>query len=143
MKDYSGMLHSFNYLTNTFFRSWHLHDDLPEGQWQEDIGEVGGFQEERCYLIGLVAGNAAADGGDEELEFLVLPGKGGEALHGRGKVLQAFHGGDGVGLPLQAFADAPDCAELLLGYSGGAAHVGALGIAAKDKDFIFCEHIDL
>ena len=47
-----------------------------------------------------IIGNAAADGGDEEFELLVLPGEGGEALDGRGKILQAFHGRYGVGLSL-------------------------------------------
>ena len=44
---------------------------------------------------------------DKEFQFFVLASKGGETLNGRFKILQTFHCGDGVGLALKAFSNAP------------------------------------
>ena len=51
--------------------------------------------------------------------------------------------GDGVGAALQAFPDAPDCAELLVGDPRRAAHVQSLNVAAEDKDFSILKDGDL
>lgn len=82
--------------SDALFCSGDTHDYFPERQRQIDIREICRIQKHRRNLFGLIAGNAAADGGDEEFEFLVLPGEGGEALDGRGKILQAFHRRYGV-----------------------------------------------
>lgn len=49
-----------------------VHDYLPKGQRKVNILEPRRFPEEGRDFFGLIAGDAAADGGDEEFEFFVL-----------------------------------------------------------------------
>ena len=86
----------FSERADCIYRGGHFQDDFPERDGQIDVPEVCGVQEHRGNLLGLVSGNAASDGGNVELQLLVLVSKGGETLYGRGQVIEAFHGGDGV-----------------------------------------------
>ena len=84
-------------------------EDFEEGLGQIDVGEVFGIGKEGGDFLGRVAGYAAAYGGYQEGVFLVLTGEGYEALYGGAGAGEAFHGGDGVALALEAYlcSDAP------------------------------------
>ena len=84
--------------------------------------------------MGRVTGNSTAYGSDQEGEFLMLPGKGDEALDGLFCAIQTFHCGNGVGLALEALAVTPLRSEMVQRISGRASSVVAEMVGAKDKD---------
>ena len=51
----------------------------------------------------------------------------------------ALHGGNGIALPLKAYALSPYGAEVLSGQSGGTAAVGSDKVAAEDEDLIILQ----
>ena len=83
--------------------------------------------------MGRVACYSAAYGSDQEGEFLMLPGKGDEALDGLFCAIQAFHCGNGVGLALQALAHSPLCSEVIQSVASGSAGVHSSSVATKDE----------
>ena len=54
---------------------------LPEHLWKVHVLQCGGFSEERGYLGGCVARDAAPDSSDQESEFGMGFGTGNEVLH--------------------------------------------------------------
>ena len=92
--------------------------------------------------MGGVAGYAAAYGGYEEGEFLMLTGEGDEAFYGLTGAGKAFHGGDGVALALEAFTVTPLCPEMVQGETGGASGVVAEVVGAEDEDVAGLEGTD-
>ena len=84
--------------------------------------------------MGRVACYSAAYGSDQKSEFLMLPGKGDEALDGLFCAIQAFHCGNGVGLALEALAVTPLRSEMVQRISGGTSGVVAEVVGTKDKD---------
>lgn len=87
----------------------------------EHGGDVGGG----------VAGDAAADRGYEEGQLGVVAGVVDEAADGGAGAFQAFHGRDGIGLALEAFADSPDGPEALHRDTGCSAHMTSRLIAPE------------
>ena len=89
-----------------------------------------------------IAGYAAASGGYEEGEFLVLTGEGYEAVYGGAGAGEAFHGGDGVALALEAFTVTPLCSEMVQGEAGGTTGMVAEVVGAEDEDLAGLEGTD-
>lgn len=81
-----------------------------------------------------VACYSAAYGSDQKSEFLMLPGKGDEALDDLFCAIQTFHCGNGVGLALEALAVTPLRSEMVQRISGGTSGVVTKVVGAKDKD---------
>ena len=88
-------------------------EDFEEGLGKVDVGEVFSIGKEGGDFIGRVAGYSAAYGGYEEGVLLVLTGEGYETVYGGAGAGEAFHGGDGVALALEAFTVAPLCSEVV------------------------------
>ena len=112
---------------------------LPEHLGKVHVLQRGGFTEERGYLAGRVARNAAPYGGDEEREFGMGLGTGDEVLH---RFLQrgvTLHGGQGVRAAGESLAHTPLGAELLVCIPRRPAAVGSLNVAAKDKNLVCSE----
>ena len=117
-------------------------EDFQEGLGQVDIGEVFGIGKEGGDFLGCVAGYAAAYGGDEEGVLLVITGEGDETLYGLTGAGEAFHGGDGVALALEAFAVTPLCSEMVQGKAGGTSGVVTEVVGAEDEDLAGLEGTD-
>ena len=92
--------------------------------------------------MGRVAGYAAAYGGYEESVLLVLTGEGYEAVYGGAGAGEAFHGGDGVALALEAFTVTPLCSEMVKGEAGGTTGVVSKMVGAEDEDVAGLEGTD-
>ena len=107
-----------------------------------DVRQGEGGAEEGCHLLGGVAGDAAADGGDEEGEFGVLAGTVEETADGGCQGGGSFHGGQGVGLSLQTFALSEHGAEASPGEEGGTSAVHSLDVAAKDENLSWLQLAD-
>lgn len=104
--------------------------------------EVFGIGKEGGDFLGRIAGYAAAYGGDEEGVLLMLTGEGYEAVYGGAGAGEAFHGGDGVALALEAFTVAPLCSEMVQGEAGGTSGVVAEVVGAEDEDLAGLEGTD-
>lgn len=109
-------------------------ENLEEGLRKVNILDNLSAVEERCYFICRISGYAAADGGYEEGEFLVLLCEGDETFNGGAGAVEAFHGGDGVTLSLEAFSVTPDCSKMIKCEAGCAACVVAKMVGAKDEN---------
>lgn len=72
----------------------------------------------------------------------MLAGVGDETLDGLAGAGEAFHGGDGVALALEAFTVAPLCSEMVQGEAGGASGVVAEVVGAEDEDLAGLEGTD-
>lgn len=92
--------------------------------------------------MGRIPGYAAAYGGYEEGVFLVLAGEGDETLYGGAGAGEAFHGGDGVALTLEAFTVTPLCSEMIQGEAGGASGMVSKMVGAEDEDLAGLEETD-
>ncbi len=113
---------------------------IPEVTRQADVFHVLGGTEEGRDFVGIEAGDAATDAGDEEMEFRVFAGKGNELIDVRGDGLYAtLHRGDGVALTLQAYALSELSTEFLQRDVSSTAAMHAGKIAAENKDLIFAE----
>ena len=93
--------------------------------------------------MGRVACYSAAYWSDQEGEFLMLPGKGDEALDGLFYAIQTFHCGNGVGLALEALAITPLRSEMVQRISGRTSGMVAVLVGAKDKDLPGLESADM
>lgn len=101
---------------------------------EDYVGEGEGPAEEGCYLCGGEAGYTTAYAGDVECQFGMLSGKFNEGVDvGTDGIDAALHGGDGIGVALEAFAPAPDGSEAFVGYAGCAAGVCAGKVAAEHE----------
>ncbi len=92
--------------------------------------------------MGRVAGYAAAYGSYQKGVLLVLAGEGDEAVYGGACVVEAFQGGDGVALALEAFTVTPLCSEMIQGEAGGTSGVVAEVVGAEDEDLAWLEETD-
>lgn len=115
---------------------------LPEVEREADVPDIESRGEQRGNVGDLVARDAATDTGDEEGELGMLAGESDETVDVFAHGIDAFHGGYGIALPLQAIALAEDGAETLHGGVGGAATVHARGIAAEDEYLTLFERGD-
>ena len=125
-----------------FFFFLFAEEDFEEGLGQVDVGEVFGIGKEGGDFLGGVAGYAAAYGGYEEGVFLVLAGEGYEAVYGGAGAGEAFHGGDGVALALEAFTVTPLCSEVVQGETGGTSGMVSEVVGAEDEDLAGLEGTD-
>ena len=73
----------------------------------------------------------------------MLSGEADEALYGGAGAGQAVHGGDGVGLTLQALAVTPLRSEMVKRPSGRTSGVVAEPVGAKDKDLAGLQGADV
>lgn len=121
------------------FKSFRTVQFFPEPCGQGDVLKFDALAEEWSHVAVSVASDAAADSGDEEVQFGVAGGEVDEASHGLCHALQAFHGGNGVAAPLQSFSLSPDGSEALHGVACCAASVRSVYVAAEDKDFVLAE----
>ena len=117
-------------------------EDFEEGLGKIDVGEVFGIGKEGGDFLCGVSGYAAAYGGYEEGEFLMLLGEGDETLDGLAGAGEAFHGGDGVALALEAFTVTPLCSEMVQGEAGGTSGVVTEVVGAEDEDLAGLEGTD-
>ena len=72
----------------------------------------------------------------------MLAGEGDETLDGLAGAGEAFHGGDGVALALEAFTVTPLCSEMVQGEAGGTSGVVAEVVGAEDEDLAGLEGTD-
>lgn len=117
-------------------------EDFEEGLGQIDVGEVFGIGKEGGDFLGGVAGYAAAYGSYQKGVLLVLAGEGDKTLDGLTGAGEAFHGGDGVALALEAFTVAPLCSEVVQGEAGGATCMMSKMVGAEDEDLAGLEGTD-
>ena len=73
---------------------------------------------------------------------MVLTGEGDEAVYGGAGAGEAFHGGDGVALALEAFTVAPLCSEMIQGETGGTTCMMSKMVGAEDEDLAGLEGTD-
>lgn len=96
--------------------------------------------EEGGYFLFAETGNAAADGGDEEMQFRVCLGKCDKCIDiGDYGFHAALHGGNGIALALQAFALSPDGAELVVSKTSGTTGMPAGQVAAENEYLIVAQ----
>ena len=93
--------------------------------------------------MGRVACYSAAYWSDQEGEFLMLPGKGDEALDGLFCAIQTFHCGNGVGLALEALAVTPLRSEMVKRISGRTSGVVTELVGAEYKDLAGLQDADM
>ena len=72
----------------------------------------------------------------------MLTGEGDETGDGLTGAGEAFHGGDGVALALEAFTVTPLCSEVVQGETGGTSGVMAEVVGAEDEDLAGLEGTD-
>lgn len=72
----------------------------------------------------------------------MLTGEGYEAVYGGAGAGEAFHGGDGVTLALEAFTVTPLGSEVVQGEAGGTSGVVAEVVGAEDEDLAGLEGTD-
>lgn len=72
----------------------------------------------------------------------MLAGEGNETLDGLAGAGEAFHGGDGVALALEAFTVTPLCSEMIQGEAGGTSGVVTEVVGAEDEDLAGLEGTD-
>ena len=72
----------------------------------------------------------------------MLAGEGYEAVYGGAGAGEAFHGGDGVALALEAFTVTPLGCEMVQGEAGGTSGVVAEVVGAEDEDLAGLEGTD-
>lgn len=74
--------------------------------------------------------------------MLVMTGEGDETFYCLTGAGEAFHGGDGVALALEAFTVAPLCSEMVQGEAGGTSGVVTEVVGAEDEDLAGLEETD-
>ena len=72
----------------------------------------------------------------------MLAREGDETLDGLTGAGEAFHGGDGVALALEALTVTPLCSEMVQGEAGGATSMMSKMVGAEDEDLAGLEGTD-
>lgn len=110
---------------------------LHELPWQDDVLDIEGCGEEGRYFLVSESGDSAADAGNQELVLRVLLSKEDELVHvWLDGLHSALHGGNSVGLSLQAHTLPPHGTKAVICQTGCAATMMTCQITAEHKNLI-------